>query len=162
MKLLLRSLIFSLLIPGTAAVIIPIYVLPYSYINCGTWSFRIALVLMCAGLTLYAWSVLAFAVQGKGTPAIWFARRLRFLLGEEPQKAITKGLYSISRNPMYLSVCLFLTGLAYRQENLYIFIYLIPVFAFFHFVVVKLEEPHLKKKFGDEYLEYMKKTRRWL
>lgn len=157
----LKSLIFSLIVPGTIGVLIPL-LLPYEYLNCGFWSFRISLVLMGVAFLLYAWSVLAFVVQGKGTPAIWFTRKLGFLLGEEPQKTVTGGLYKISRNPMYLSVCLFITGLAYFEENLFIFMYALLMFGLFHLVVVKLEEPHLKRKFGEEYAGYMKKTRRWL
>lgn len=162
MATLVRSLIFSLLIPVTVAVLIPRYLLPHYYINCGIWSFRISLVIMAFAVFVYLWCVLAFVVQGKGTPAVWFTHKLSFLLGEEPKKAVTGGLYKLSRNPMYLSVCLFIIGLAYFEENLYIFIYALVVFAFFHWVVVKLEEPHLKKKFGEEYLSYMKKSRRWL
>lgn len=158
----LRALIFSVLVPGTIGFVIPLFLLPFKDINCSPWSDPIGNTLLIAATLIYLWSVLAFVVQGKGTPAIWFTNKLRFLIGEEPKKAVTQGLYRISRNPMYLSICIFIVGLGYRFENLWLFIYALLVFLFFHCTVVYLEEPHLKKKFGDNFLSYMKTTRRWL
>ncbi len=157
----IRLLIFTILVPG----IITGYV-PYLLCN-DKGSFDIGFlkysgfVLVFAGVVFYLWSALSFFIQGKGTPAIWFTRILKFLIGEEPQKMVSSGLYKISRNPMYTGVIFIVTGESLLFESKNILLYSLFLILFFNVVVVFIEEPHLRKKFGKDYDEYLQKTSRW-
>ena len=75
---------------------------------------------------------------------------------------VTHGFYKISRNPMYLGMLTILFGLAIYLGNLTAFL----VLPAFYFVItemqIKPEEQMLEQKFGEEYLDYKSKVRRWL
>jgi len=75
---------------------------------------------------------------------------------------VTKGMYRFSRNPMYLGLLIMLLGFAIYLGKLTPFL-IIPVF---YFVItemqIKPEEDWLEQKFGEEYLDYKNKVRRWL
>ncbi len=114
------------------------------------------------GVLLYGWSALTFLLKGDGTPAIWFTKHLKFLVGEEPRKIVTQGLYRFSRNPMYVGVLSFVVGEAFLLESRVLLTYSLIVSAVFYLTVVLVEEPHLKKKYGQEYVDYLQSTPRWL
>ena len=75
---------------------------------------------------------------------------------------VTTGLYKITRNPMYVGLLIILTGYAIWLGSLTPF-GLLPVF---YWVItnmqIKPEERILEKKFGQEYLDYKSRVRRWL
>ena len=153
---------FTLIVPCSVAVFIPLYVLKPETNFHFAGANMIGWILMIAGAIGYISTALSFLIQGKGTPAIWFSKNLKFLVGEEPIKAVTSGLYRYSRNPMYLSVFVTSLGMGFIYEDFFILVYALFVFVLFHLAVVFIEEPHLKVKFGESYAEYIKKTRRWL
>lgn len=72
------------------------------------------------------------------------------------------GIYSISRNPMYLALLLFYIGIAFFMGNYWTFM-LIPIviFVITYFVILK-EEKYLDRAFGADYNAYRKKVRRWI
>jgi protein-S-isoprenylcysteine O-methyltransferase Ste14 len=80
----------------------------------------------------------------------------------EATKLVTGGLYRFSRNPMYLGMVLFLLGLALFLGSLSA---LIPV-AVFAWIIdrqfIRNEERFLQDIFGEEYLAYRKRVRRWI
>ena len=81
---------------------------------------------------------------------------------EESNALLTNGIYRISRNPMYLGMTLVLVGIMLLLNNLYLlgiiigFIYIIST-KFIH-----VEEKMLAAKFGEDWLQYRVKTRRWI
>jgi len=72
------------------------------------------------------------------------------------------GIYSVTRNPMYISLLLFYTGLAFIIGNWWNFILLSLLFLVIQEYVIKREEKYLERRFGQEYLNYKSKVRRWL
>lgn len=85
---------------------------------------------------------------------------------ENPYKKTTEvieeGPYRFTRNPMYLQMVLICFGLAILLANIWILI-LTPVCGLLlHFLVILPEELYLKRKFGDGYLDYKKRVRRWI
>ena len=159
---LLQLIIFTLVIPGFVIGYVP-YALFDHHDTFDLGLLRYAgLLPMALGLIFYVWSALSFLLKGKGTPAIWFTKHLKSLIGEEPMKLVSSGLYTISRNPMYLGVVNVVFGISIFFESQAILIYGIILGVFFHFVIVFLEEPHLRAKYGSEYESYCKRTNRWL
>jgi len=74
----------------------------------------------------------------------------------------TTGIYSISRNPMYLGLLCQYLGLALIFGNWWT-LFLIPVLiALIHYRVIRPEERYLSRAFGNSYSEYRKKVRRWI
>lgn len=74
----------------------------------------------------------------------------------------TNGIYSISRNPMYVSLTLMYLGITCFVGNWWNII-LLPVLVFIvQAYVIKKEEKYLERAFGVQYLEYKKRVRRWL
>lgn len=82
-----------------------------------------------------------------------------------PQKAavlVTRGIYRITRNPMYVGVALLLVAWAIYWGSLWGF--LGPVFFVLYMNRFQIgpEERVLKDIFGEEYSAYATRVRRWL
>lgn len=81
----------------------------------------------------------------------------------EPTTAIvTGGPYRFTRNPLYLSITLIYCGIAARARALPAFLLLPAVLLVMQRGVIEREERYLERKFGDEYLRYKARVRRWL
>ena len=75
---------------------------------------------------------------------------------------VCSGLYSRTRNPMYLGMALVLSGWAFYLENPLGF-GCIPLFiAYMNAFQIVPEERHLRERFPDEFESYRAKTRRWI
>ena len=85
---------------------------------------------------------------------------------ENPWKPTTEivagGPYRFTRNPMYLQMVLMCAGLGIVLGNAWILL-LTPLcaWALFQFVI-RHEEAYLERKFGEGYLAYKRRVRRWL
>lgn len=75
---------------------------------------------------------------------------------------ITEGFYKYTRNPMYVGMNSFLLGLLIILNNPINFIYLIIFFFIVRNLFVIKEEVQMLETFGEEYLAYKNKVRRWL
>jgi protein-S-isoprenylcysteine O-methyltransferase Ste14 len=84
----------------------------------------------------------------------------------EPKRSISTivntGVFSISRNPLYLGLVVALAGAALVFNNLWILITLLPAIVVCHYVLIVPEERYLVAKFGDEYRAHTGSVRRWL
>jgi len=75
---------------------------------------------------------------------------------------ITSGLFAYSRNPIYLSFCMLTIGTSIAFNNLWMLLSTIPSAYLVYVIAIKKEEQYLEKKFGEEYLAYKTKVRRWI
>jgi len=74
----------------------------------------------------------------------------------------TTGIYSVSRNPMYISLLLIYTGLSFIIGNWWNLV-LLPLLIFIvQEYVIKREEKYLERRFGKLYFDYKAKVRRWI
>lgn len=81
----------------------------------------------------------------------------------QPTTAIVSdGVFSLSRNPIYLSLTLLYIGIALLFSALWALLLLLPLLVIMQIGVVKREEIYLERKFGSEYLHYKTRVRRWL
>jgi protein-S-isoprenylcysteine O-methyltransferase Ste14 len=108
--------------------------------------------------------LIAGAVLGLG----WRAVRLVRGSGqsENPWRPTTeiiqKGPFRVSRNPMYLQMLLVCVGFSIILWNLWILL-LVPFCAWLlHRLVIAPEEAYLERKFGETYLAYKRRVRRWI
>ena len=82
--------------------------------------------------------------------------------GQPTSKLVTTGVFSISRNPLYLGGVCILAGIAVAGNFLWVVVLLIPALVACHYVLIAPEERYLAAKFGEEYLAYAASVRRWL
>jgi len=75
---------------------------------------------------------------------------------------VTSGPYARFRNPIYLADCLILLGAAEITKNIWLVIAAVVFAILVTWLAILPEERHLEKRFGDAYLDYKAKTRRWL
>ena len=75
---------------------------------------------------------------------------------------ITTGIYAWSRNPIYLAFNLCPIGLGIFFDNPWMLGNFLPAAISLYFIAIKKEEKYLEEKFGDDYLDYKKKVRRWI
>jgi protein-S-isoprenylcysteine O-methyltransferase Ste14 len=81
---------------------------------------------------------------------------------QESAALVTDGVYRISRHPMYLGFVLILLGLAILLGSLTPF-FIVPIFAVvMDRVFIVAEERMLAEKFGQAWLDYKARVRRWV
>lgn len=82
--------------------------------------------------------------------------------GRPTSTMITMGVFSISRNPLYLGGVCVLVGLALALNLPWVLVLLIPALIACHMVLIVPEERYLAAKFGAEYQRYTVSVHRWL
>ncbi len=75
---------------------------------------------------------------------------------------VSSGIYRFTRNPMYLGMALACLALALLFRSSWAVILLPVALLVIRTQVIAREERYLEAKFGDEYLDYKAKVRRWL
>jgi len=90
------------------------------------------------------------------------SRQTTIIPFQESAALITGGLYRFSRNPIYLGMAALLAGIAILLGSASPWI-VPPLFmAIITIRFIQKEEASLTETFGDEYLEYTQRVRRWL
>jgi len=113
----------------------------------------LAYLLICIGILIEAWSVwLFFRARTTVNP----------LKPENSKALVATGMYKFTRNPMYLGLLLLLIGWTFWIGNplglpmLFVFVWYLTRFQ------IKPEERVLTELFGDQYIAYMRRVRRWV
>ena len=151
MALLLKNLLFTVLVPGTVAVYVPLLMAQDRSAASGP-ALAIALAVLVLGAAISAWCVWDFATFGRGTPAPIDA----------PKKLVVRGLYRFTRNPMYVGVLTVILGWAALFQAANLLFYALVVGTCFHLFIVFYEERHLVQEFGSQYEGYRSRVPRWL
>ena len=151
--LLLRSLFFVALFPGTVTVWLPGWMLARRGVRLPDWGLlqAVAVVPLALGLGVFVWCVWEFASFGRGTLAPV----------DPPKKLVVRGLYRYVRNPMYVGVLLILVAEACFFATLLLAVYAAAVFVMFNLFIVFHEEPALRQSFGEAYVRYCARVGRW-
>jgi protein-S-isoprenylcysteine O-methyltransferase Ste14 len=102
--------------------------------------------LVCAGLSI------ATLLRGRGTLNTNGASRA----------LVAKGIYRLSRNPMYLALSLMYAGAAIALDQPWSLLMLPLLLVYIQTMVIAREEAFLAKTFGQAYANYKAHVRRWL
>ena len=151
MKLFLKVALFTVVMPGTFAVLLPILIAG-ERAAAGGATLGLALGFLALGLSVYLRSAWDFAVFGNGTPAPIDA----------PKRLVTRGFYRYTRNPMYVAVLTVVLGWATLFGAAVLVAYAILLFVVFSLFIRLYEEPRLAREFGAEYATYVAQVGRWL
>jgi len=115
------------------------------------WALWIGLVVLVAPFFFALWAARVF--RRRGTPVNPLGR----VTG-----VVDEGPFAITRNPMYLSLMVMYVGGALLFDLPWAWVLLIPVFLALHFGVILREERYLAAAFGEPYLRYKERVRRWI
>lgn len=149
----IRHIVAVLVLPVTVVLVVPVWIamatdveiaLPGSALGWTTALF--GLIVLVAGCVLFLASLFRFGVEGRGTLAPW----------DPPARLVVTGPYAFVRNPMISGVILVLLaeGLLLRSAP---HLQWAGIFFLINAIFIPLlEEPLLKRKFGEEYIEYRK------
>jgi protein-S-isoprenylcysteine O-methyltransferase Ste14 len=156
-----RHLLAVVLLPGIVAVAVPAVILWRAEAVSFGWGLPSGLALLTVllgaglialGLGLVAWTVALFAVVGRGTLAPW----------DPTSRLVVRGPYRHVRNPMITGVVAILAGEATLLGS--------PALAAWGAVVLGVnaiymplvEEPGLRRRFGEAYEVYRANVPRWV
>jgi protein-S-isoprenylcysteine O-methyltransferase Ste14 len=74
----------------------------------------------------------------------------------------TNGIYRISRNPMYVGLAAMYLGISCLIGNWWNIILFPILLLVIQEYIIKREEKYLERAFGQKYLDYKNRVRRWL
>lgn len=153
--LFLRSVFFTILQPGTVAVLIPYWVISSS--SDGVLPSHqplryLGLPLIVIGAATLLWCIWDFFASGRGTISPI----------DPPKHLVVRGLYRYVRNPMYVAVVIVLLGEAIFFMSQAVLIEAAIFFVLANLFVMLYEEPTLRRKFGDSYKNYTQTVGRWI
>ncbi len=151
MSLAVRNLLFSVVVPGLGAVVLPWWILSRS----GATPARLqlpAIAVIAVGAGIYGACVWLFAVVGRGTPGPWDA----------PRRLVAVGPYRWVRNPIYVAALLVVLGESWLFVSLPLLVYAGAMALVFHAFVIGYEERTLRRTFGETYTEYVRTVPRWI
>ena len=75
---------------------------------------------------------------------------------------VTSGVFQYSRNPMYIGEISFFVGIGILSGSYWICLAAVLFGLYLRYYVIRREEAYLLRAFGEEYVAYRKKVRRWL
>jgi len=153
MSPVVRTLIFTILVPGFWTVAMPYWLLPRGARPDVRGAGAAGWLLIAAGMALYfACAFWGFALRGQGTP----------LPMDPPKNLVVEGPYAVVRNPMYWGVGAVMLGEAAIFHSLALVELVAAFLVGVNLFVLLYEEPALRRKFGVEYEEYSRRVPRWL
>jgi protein-S-isoprenylcysteine O-methyltransferase Ste14 len=114
--------------------------------------FVAAAIFVGLGLTLFVSTIRMFGTIGRGTLAPW----------DPPARLVVAGIYRHVRNPMITGVMCVLFGEAIFFGSRPLFNWF-AIFAAINLTFIPLlEEPDLKRRFGEDYVRYKNNVPRWI
>ena len=152
---LLKTLIFTVIVPGTVTVLVPYLLLSSRNapppLQIGPLRY-LGVPVLLIGVAIYFWCAWDFTFAGRGTP----------LPLDPPKELVVRGLYRYVRNPMYVGIVSLLLGEALLFQSRWLLEYAVAAFIFYHFLIILYEEPTLRRKFGEPYKGYCETVPRWI
>ena len=128
---------------------------------------------------LYTWRISFFMDEGNirltGVVILLISLTLNILADRQFKKSLTpyapfttpntliqKGIFALSRNPVYLALVLSQFALGFVFNAVWLLLSSLVLFVFLHYVIVADEEKMLEGTFKGRYRDYKKQTRRWI
>ncbi len=110
------------------------------------------------GIILCIWSNHSLYVHGHGfAPVIGKIKLLK-----ESDTLVTTGAYGVCRNPMHTGIILFYLGLSCAINSLASLIIPLLMFIFAYIFAVFIDEPRLRRDFGEDFEVYTQNVPRFM
>jgi protein-S-isoprenylcysteine O-methyltransferase Ste14 len=117
----------------------------------GSGRFFVAAALIVIGAAIMTLAMGRFRAAGTNAPTPMPSTAL-----------VTNGLYSFSRNPIYIALTTIYLGLAIAADSVWSVIFLVPILLLIRYGVIAREEHYLEAKFNGAYVDYRNRVRRWI
>jgi len=115
------------------------------------WTFPFGAAIVVLSWAFFAWAVMTMLRGGASIPTTTGTDAI-----------VEHGAFRISRNPIYVSMVLLLIGIGCWANSLWFIAFaVIDAFAL-NYGVIPAEERYLQDKFGEAYLGYKRRVRRWI
>lgn len=111
----------------------------------------IGVPLIVIGLAMAQWHARLFKAVGTNINTF-----------SDPDILTTSGFFRYSRNPMYLGFMFVLVGVCLVLGSTTPWVVLAGFFLLTRYWYIPYEERAMLQRFGDDYLEYKRRVRRWL
>lgn len=155
----LGSALFFLVGPGTVVILIPWLLSRWrfdapppglAWLSISGRVAGVVLILVGGGFLVHAF--VRFVVEGFGTP----------VPAAPPSRLVVGGAYRHVRNPMYVAIFAVIAGQALLFWSAPVLGYLAVAILVVVSFVRLYEEPHLRRRFGDDYVRYCGNVPGWL
>jgi protein-S-isoprenylcysteine O-methyltransferase Ste14 len=114
------------------------------------WALFVGPILVVASLGLFLWAAYTLHRGGASIPT-----------NEPTNSLVVRGPFRFSRNPIYLGMVTLLLGVGIWANSLWFIGLAALAVLFLNWGVISPEERYLGRKFGEEYLTYKGRVRRW-
>jgi len=128
-----------------------VFVLPIPFGISLAAKIGLASVAVLLGLWMLTGSIALFRRTGQD-PKPW----------KNTPEILTSGVYSRTRNPMYVGMAILQIGIGVGLGNGWVVALVVPVLGMIYVIAIRHEEAYLERKFGDTYLAYKASVRRWI
>lgn len=112
----------------------------------------LGLVVFVPAFIFILWTLYVFGSRGQGTPVPY----------EATQHLVIEGPYKFLRNPMEFALSSLMLGIAIVLASYFGILLFLYTCVLCHWYTVKLEEPEMEARFGQEWLEYKANVPRWI
>lgn len=157
--MLFRHLRAILLGPVTVTILVPVLIVTIvgaAAIDLGPAAGGLALgagtALVVVGVAMLGWTISLFARVGEGTLSPQ----------NPPRTLVVRGPYRHVRHPMFSGVLGIVLGEAIGARSLTLLAWFALFAIFVGVMVLRVEEPRLARRFGDDYAQYRDNVPRWV
>jgi protein-S-isoprenylcysteine O-methyltransferase Ste14 len=114
-----------------------------------SWAYFAGIVLMLSGVAVRQWAI---AVLGR-----YFSNVIGI---QQNQTVVQSGPYRLIRHPSYTGILLIQVGIAFALQSWAAILAAVLIFSLVYGHRILREEGFLVKELGDDYVQYMKHTKR--
>ena len=112
------------------------------------------------------WLGLALAIAGVALAAVaiglFVSLRTTTNPAGQPSRLVERGAYAWTRNPMYVALTCIYAGLALALGQIWTLALVVAPWAVVNWFVIPFEEARLRDTFGQAYVDYCRRVRRWI
>jgi|GEM_PF-203880 protein-S-isoprenylcysteine O-methyltransferase Ste14 len=138
-----------IIVGNFVAIVVAFFFAAFNIALLPNWVFYLGVVLMILGVIVRQWSI---AVLGR-----FFSSTVGV---QKDQKVVDNGPYRLIRHPSYTGGFLFMIGLGLALQSWGTVLITLLIFSLVYGYRIRVEENALISKLGNEYVEYMKKTKK--